>query len=975
MRYRPKIYYIILLVIFLRIIPEAYSQAVNIGIPPMWNFSNKTYKAGTQNWDADQDSRGVMFWANNEGLLRYDGTNWVCLPVANHTIVRSVAIDSSDKIYVGAQGELGYFLPGQNGCHTYHSLVDLLPEDQRAFEDVWDIVIYGQDVFFRTNHVIFQYSGGKMIIHKLDGSLLSMFVIGEGLSVQTVTYELLIFKNDSFQPFLKLAGLQSAITGALPWEGDTVILSTLKQGLFYLANGTTGRWTTLYDHLLKERRIYSSTTLPNGNLALGTSLDGLIVIDRQRRVIQHLNKKSGLQNNNILHTFSDLAGNVWLGLDNGIDCVVLDSRYTSIFPDGEMQATGYSASVFENQLYLGVSNGAYVAPWKSYYDPELGPVFEKVSRSDGQVWSLSPSGGELVMGHHEGSFILNANHSKLLSAEPGAWTFVTMSTEYMLGGTYTGLVLYHKEAGQWVFDKKLEGLKESCRIMVMDEDLSIWISHPYRGVYNVRWNAENKYHLEIRFFNQENGLPTNLNNYVFQIAGKAVFATEKGVFHFDRSKDKFVPADDFNRILGTQHRVRYLKEDTKGNVWYITDHEAGMLIVNDFGLKKEVHKKVIPELAGKLVGGFEFILPLDEHNIIIGTEQGFLHYSGDLESQSDTLLQIILSNITANGTGDSLLFGGFHPGTNLQSPQNAPTLQAGMNNLSFSFSTTEYKSPALVEYKTQLQGLDDEWSPWSSETKKSYTNLGPGKYTFHVQARIKDGHQSQVVSFSFRIRPPWYRSNPALTIYGLGFIGFFLGFILRQRQKFETEKAQMTETHQQKEAAHLRAVEQSKAELMDIQNEKLEAEITYKNQELALTTMHLVQKAEILLTVQEGLNKVLRKSSDQMAKKEVQQMVNLLNFDVKLDEDWEHFALHFDQVHVNFLKHLRERFPQLSANDYKLCAYLRMNLSTKEIAPLLNISVRGVEGSRYRLRRKLNLPNDANLTEFILQLPSLSSPK
>jgi DNA-binding CsgD family transcriptional regulator len=102
-------------------------------------------------------------------------------------------------------------------------------------------------------------------------------------------------------------------------------------------------------------------------------------------------------------------------------------------------------------------------------------------------------------------------------------------------------------------------------------------------------------------------------------------------------------------------------------------------------------------------------------------------------------------------------------------------------------------------------------------------------------------------------------------------------------------------------------------------------------------------------------------------KKDIHQLLNLVNFDVKLDEDWEHFAHHFDQVHVDFLKNLRERFPQLSASDLKLCAYLRMNLSTKEIAPLLNISVRGVEGSRYRLRKKLDLPNDANLTDFILR--------
>ena len=154
------------------------------------------------------------------------------------------------SIYVGAQSELGYFLPGQNGCHTYHSLVNLLPEDQRAFEDVWDIVIDKQDVFFRTNHVVFQYSGGKMIIHKPMGSLLSMFVTREGLCIQTIDFDLLVFKNGSFEPFLKVDGLQSAITGALAWDGDTVILSTLKQGLFYLANGSIGRWATLYLSLI-----------------------------------------------------------------------------------------------------------------------------------------------------------------------------------------------------------------------------------------------------------------------------------------------------------------------------------------------------------------------------------------------------------------------------------------------------------------------------------------------------------------------------------------------------------------------------------------------------------------------------------------------------------------------------------------------------------------------------------------------------
>ncbi|HUR30362.1 MAG TPA: hypothetical protein VMZ69_02960, partial [Saprospiraceae bacterium] len=265
-------------------------------------------------------------------------------------------------------------------------------------------------------------------------------------------------------------------------------------------------------------------------------------------------------------------------------------------------------------------------------------------------------------------------------------------------------------------------------------------------------------------------------------------------------------------------------------------------------------------------------------------------------------------------------------------------------------------------------------SPWSTDTRRDFTSLSSGNYTFLAQARLKDGIESNIVSYLFRIRPPWYKTVASKGVLATFVLGLFGGFIMRQRKKFESEKAHLTVTHQEKEAQAIREAEKSKAALAEIQNEKLEVEIKYKNQELALTTMHLVQKAEILLAVQEGLQQIREKSASHEGKREIQQLLNMVSFDVKLDEDWEHFALHFDKVHVDFLKQLREQFPQLSANDLKLCAYLRMNLSTKEIAPLLNISIRGVEGSRYRLRKKLDLPNDANLTEFILRFsPSVPS--
>ena len=947
-----------------------FAQEVNIGTPPIWNYSRKTYKAGTQNWDATQDNNKIIYWANNDGLLSFDGTQWLTYPVDNHTIVRSIAFDGKDRIYAGAQSEMGYFSPDDRGRLVFTSLVRLLPEEHRNFEDVWDIVFYDHDVFFRTNKAVFEYTGREIRIYPVDGSLESMFATTAGLWLQQDMQRLLKYTGSSFEPWLSVSALQSPITGVIPWADDTLLITTLKHGLFFYGDEQIKPWPNPFNDMLIEKRIYSSTLLKNGNIALGTSLDGLIVINKKRQVFRHLNKKDGLQNNNILHTFCDRAGNLWMGLDNGIDCAVMDSKFTTLFPDNELQATAYAAALFKDNLYLGVSNGAYVAPWQSYYDPESQPYFRRVTNGEGQVWGFNVIGDNLLMGHHEGPFEVEGTNARRISPDQGTWTYVQLSDSYMLAGTYTGLVLYQKKNGKWIYDGKIKGIHESCRIMVRDEDGSVWVSHPYRGLYRINWSEEKKYEPAIAFFDQQSGLPSNLNNYVFLIAGKAVFGTEKGVYNYNAASGKFLPDTQFNQLIGENHRVKCMQEDVKGNILYVTDIETGILLVEEYGLKKEVRKKVFPELHGKLVGGFEMIYPIDADNILFGAEEGFILYHDQPLPEVDSTLQLVFNGIRIVRSEDSLLFGGTTLTNESFSHQTLYELSPDLNNMSFSFSVTEFKTPHLIQYRTRMDGFEDEWSQWTSDTRRDFTNLGASQYAFYAQARIKDGIESNIISYPFSIRPPWFKSNTAMVMYGAGVLSMFAGLIMRQRKKFESEKTQMTRKHLEKEAQHLREVEQSKAALSEIQNEKLEVEIKYKNQELATTTLHLVQKAEILLTVQEALNQIQEKNKDPLVKKDVQHLLNLLNFDVKLDEDWEHFAHHFDQVHVDFLTRLREQFPQLSSSDYKLCAFLRMNLSTKEIAPLLNISVRGVEGSRYRLRKKLNLPNDANLTEFILGLPA-----
>jgi DNA-binding CsgD family transcriptional regulator len=965
-----KVRFFLLIVLFFSGL-DLKAQGINLGIPPTWNFPNKVYHAGTQNWDAAQDIRGVMYFANNVGLLQYDGNNWNCLPVTNHTIVRSVAIAEDNRIYVGAQSEFGYYFPDSDGFLRYHSLVSLLPEAMRHFEDVWDICFWKGDVFFRTNQMVFQYSGDKVKVHQPASEFTAMYLTGNGILLQANFTSLLIFKNEVFEPHIDYPAITSAITGVIPWKSDTLLLSTLKNGIFYIHNNTPGKWTTLYDPLLKEKRVYTACILPGYQLAIGTSLDGLLVLDDHRRIYRHLTKKTGLQNNNILCTFADRGGNIWLGLDNGIDCVILDAPFSSIIPDRELLSTGYTAAVFDDYLYMGVSDGIYVAPWQSYYDPEKGPFIQKIQATDGQAWGLKTIGNQLLLGHHEGAFQLNGTTARRFSSIPGSWTFLELSADYLLGGNYNGLTLYRKSADGWVLDQKLPGLNESCRIMVKDAEGIIWVSHPYRGVYRIEWQPEQKEKLKVQFLDSRQGLPSNLNNYVYEIAGKAVFATNKGVYRYDKVTGKFIPDQDFIKNLGADRRVKYLKEDARGNIWYVVENEVGMLMVNDLGLRKEARKKVFSELDNKLVGGFEFIYPYDDNNVIFGAEQGFIHYNAAASSSQDSL-QVILTKVTATGFKDSLIFGGWHLDNGKaglrQADELAPVLERRLNNLQFIFSAPDYKDPGSLQYRTQLKGLTEKWSEWSAETKQNYTNLGAGNYTFMVQARSKDGRESAIVTYSFRIQPPWYGSTLAFIIYFLLLAGLIAGSLLGQKRKFEKEKDLLKEQHEAVKAQHIRQVEQTKAALIQIQNEKLEAEISFKNKELASATLHLVQKGEILVTIQEALNQILAKSKNPEVKKETQHLINLLNFDATLDDGWEQFAHHFDLVHVDFLKRLREKYPQLSANDEKLSAYLRMNLSTKETAQLMNISVRGVEASRYRLRKKLHLSNEANLVEFMMKV-------
>jgi DNA-binding CsgD family transcriptional regulator len=252
--------------------------------------------------------------------------------------------------------------------------------------------------------------------------------------------------------------------------------------------------------------------------------------------------------------------------------------------------------------------------------------------------------------------------------------------------------------------------------------------------------------------------------------------------------------------------------------------------------------------------------------------------------------------------------------------------------------------------------------------------LSPGKYYFEVKTKNCLNQESTIVSYGFKILPPWYKTSWAYILYTL--ITFFslYTFYYRQKRKLKEQAKKHQEEQNKLQYLHQLEIDKVESDIINLKNEKLQNEIDYKNSELATNAMHLVQKGEIIAKLKSELNQIMKGAENEKTLTDIKKMIKVIGEDDKMDKEWEHFAQHFDKVHSDFVVVLKETYPNISANEVKLCTYLRMNLSTKEIAQLLNISVRGVEISRYRLRKKIGLPTDVNLFDHLINLGHKKQP-
>ncbi|WP_051477635.1 triple tyrosine motif-containing protein [Aquimarina pacifica] len=915
-------------------------------LPPIVQYLPDEYGGETQNWSISQSDDKYIYVANNNGLLEYNGANWELYPSPNGTIIRSVNV-VEDRIYTGCYMNFGFWKKNAAGLLEYTSLSNPIKERLIEDEQFWDIVSLENRVLFQSLNRIYIYNSSTEEIDVIESevAIVSMHNVNGVVYYQDFSNG--IFRIEKGEPKLvlplSLYNIKSKIV-TISEIPNGILLLTNNQGFFKFSEGKIQKWSVEADELLEQITIYSSKQLKDKSFVLGTISTGLIYLSPEGKVRYQINQSNGLSNNTVLSLFEDSEENIWLALDDGINCINMKSPIT-IFSDERYNIGAvYASKVFGDFLYVGTNQGLF---YKRFDDKNADFTF--IEGTKGQVWSIFAYDNTLFCGHNSGAFLIEEGRSVALSNLTGVWNFkkIPEHPDWLLLGTYTGLMLLQKENGQWVFKHRISGFDYSARFMEIYEN-EIWINHGYKGLF--RLNVDKAFS-EVTKVSKDTSMSKE-NSSIIKFKDKILYTCTNGAFYFDKStNESFKKDNDLSSFFGNEDYITgKLIEDDTGKLWGFSQENISYVSQSQFSDYLKVTRIPIPSSLRKGKIGYENIIHIKDNEYLLGTTNGYMIL--DLSKVNLGDHTIILDKVSVKSKGANF--------EEVSFSANTPVFEPSMNTISFNYTIPEYDKYLISQYQYKLEGFYDDWSSWTTRTDIVFENLPFGEYTFMVRTKTGNRLNENIASYTFVIDRPWYLSKVAIIIYITSLL--IVLFLIHKAYKGYYTKQKSKLVEENKKQLELKQLESEK-EIMKLSNEKLKHDIESKNRELASSTMNIIKKNEILSTIKKELQKIT--SADKAALQNVERIIdrNLNNKD-----DWKHFEEAFNNVDKDFLKKLKSIHPDLTPHDLRFCTYLRLNLSSKEIAPLLNISVRSVEIKRYRLRKKLKLEHSDSLVNYILEI-------
>ena len=790
------------------LMPAVFGQgAVNAGKPFITNFYPNDYGAGPSNWAIVQDHRGVIYIGNENGVLEYDGSNWELIQLPNKSVVRSLGIGNDGTIYVGGVQDFGYLAPDEQGRMQFVSFLPDLPVNDREFEDVWETEIADDGVYFTTNQKLFRWSNKKMRIWRLQQRLHVSAVLDGIYHARLWEVGLTRMEDDTLK--LVPGGEQFAserIYVMLPYDQNKILIGTRSQGL-YLYNGKTfSPFKTEADGIIKSQLYLPGVVLADGSFALNTTSNGLVIINRQGKLLHHLTKASGINDNTVRYVFPDRQGGLWLGHGSGLSRVEILSPSSLYEEDAGLEFPIYDIIRHNEILYVATNDGVY---WKE----NNAAAFKPVNGISSQCYDLLEVNNRLFATALEyGLFEITGDQA--IQIRPSVNYDFRANQIIAIGNNPRRLfvllddavAVLKEENGQWVDEGKIPGSPAGGWGIEKSSNGNIWTGavsgcdQLILPVENANTSDSGKAlkwidQIKIKHYDQEDGLPAGYI-LLYSISGKIYAATNEGLYSFQDSNQMFAKDTVFNEVTVNPLSFYYfLKDDAFGRVWINLGFESAVAIPQADG-SYQIDKKPFLRFADLKTS---IIYPEESSGNAISTvwfggSDKLVRYNPTLKKDFISDYPALIRKVILGE--DSVIFGGTFTDRSDQADRlyERATFSYSDNTIRLQYAAPTYDNPGETRFQTMLEGFDKRWSAWTPKTEKEFINLPPGNYRFRVQAKNIYQHLSEEAAFEFKILPPWYSSWWAYLFYVLAAGGIVFALVRMRTKQVEERSRELEKT-------------------------------------------------------------------------------------------------------------------------------------------------------------------------------------
>lgn len=793
-------------------LPEQTRRSGDLGLPyPSNHFAPPQYQQYPQNWSVTQDHRGIVYAANNYGILEYDGNSWRLIPTPDTKIVRSLTTAEDGAVYAGTFGDFGMLQPDSVGVMQYVSLSEHIPEVHRNFKNVWGTHATSEGVYFQSNERLFRWDGAAIDVWTSNEGFHTAFAVRGELYVRDFEKGLLRMVGDSLR--LVPDGDRFAdmpVPAMVPLPDGRILIGTDEDGLYVYDGQTVRPFDTEAQPFLDEYELYHGCALSNGQVALATLGGGVLIIDQAGNLVRVLGPSAELPDGVVHHVYQDSEGGLWMAFNSsGLARVEVASPLSKFDQRLGLEGLVYSIARHDGDLYVATGTGLFVLETHPLTlqarQQEEYTSFRRVSGIP-IAWDLASTPDGLLVATDRGVFVVRGDQYEQLTQGASRDARTIDPSDHYPGwyfvGERGGLRALHQTPGGWE-KHPVTPVDEQMVSIVEGPEGDLWANSAEGNILRLRFPDGPASNPVVERIQQEGTLPPGFNR-VTSLAGELLIISKSGVFDVRTQAGRqnmekagasaayeFVRDDRF-QVEGNDGPLLSLFEADNNDTWMLRGDQAYRGARRSDGTYSwnAVEALHFPKAE-------ENPLFIDKNGVVwIGNGRDIIRYDPLVSSDESDPFPVHIRKVTTL-QDQRVLYGGATP-PEASTQTNAPLIEVvhQSNDLQFDFAAAHYGNVAPLEYQYRLKERDAQWSEWQSSTNVVYSNLPEGRYTFRVRARSGANRAREAAMLSFRVLPPWYRTAWAYMAYMAAVLVLGLGYrryrsIMKQNERAKEQAKEL----------------------------------------------------------------------------------------------------------------------------------------------------------------------------------------